>query len=160
MSNENENVCCPEFNPQKWDDKILEWYNKNFIKSRVCTFFYMPMNFGSVMRKLDKLVNFSSINQEEMVCLSDHTSKWNMDLYIAIDKEVQGIENVKLSGKHYCKVYEGKFQDTGKWCKDFEGVTKTKGLKTSKMYMWYTTCPKCAKKYGKNYVPIIAKIEE
>jgi hypothetical protein len=27
------------------------------------------------------------------------------------------------------------------------------------MYMWYTTCPKCAKKYGKNYVTIIAQID-
>jgi hypothetical protein len=25
------------------------------------------------------------------------------------------------------------------------------------MYMWYTTCPKCAKVYGKNYVVILAK---
>jgi len=24
--------------------------------------------------------------------------------------------------------------------------------------MWYTTCPKCAKKYGKNYVVIIAEV--
>jgi hypothetical protein len=26
-----------------------------------------------------------------------------------------------------------------------------------RMYQWYTTCPKCAKKYGKNYVVIIAQ---
>ena len=25
-------------------------------------------------------------------------------------------------------------------------------------YMWYTTCPKCAKKYGKNYVVILGQI--
>ncbi|MCK7469725.1 MAG: 60S ribosomal export protein NMD3 [Desulfomicrobium escambiense] len=25
--------------------------------------------------------------------------------------------------------------------------------------MWYTTCPKCAKKYGKNYVAIVGAIE-
>jgi hypothetical protein len=24
--------------------------------------------------------------------------------------------------------------------------------------MWYTTCPKCAQKYGKNYVVIIAQV--
>ncbi|WP_369688185.1 hydrolase [Anaerophaga thermohalophila] len=23
--------------------------------------------------------------------------------------------------------------------------------------MWYTTCPKCAKKYGKNYVAIVGQ---
>ena len=27
-----------------------------------------------------------------------------------------------------------------------------------KMLEWYTTCPKCAKAYGKNYVVIIAEV--
>ncbi len=26
-------------------------------------------------------------------------------------------------------------------------------------YMWYTTCPKCAKKYGKNHVVILGAVE-
>jgi len=26
------------------------------------------------------------------------------------------------------------------------------------MYFFYTTCPKCAKKYGKNYVVILAEV--
>ncbi|HLE31541.1 MAG TPA: hydrolase [Bacteroidota bacterium] len=42
-----------------------------------------------------------------------------------------------------------------KWCKDFEAYAKGKHLDVKKWYMWYTTCPKCAKKYGKNYVAII-----
>jgi NMD protein affecting ribosome stability and mRNA decay len=56
-------------------------------------------------------------------------------------------------------VYEGPFRDTGKWCKDFENVLNAKKLKQNKMYMWYTTCPKCAKKYGKNYVAIVSQVE-
>lgn len=43
-----------------------------------------------------------------------------MDLYLAIDKEIPGEENITLSGKFLSKVYEDPFQDTGKWCKDFE----------------------------------------
>ncbi|MEI7502865.1 MAG: hydrolase, partial [Paludibacter sp.] len=89
--------------------------------------------------------------------LSDHTSAWNMDLYLAVDKEIPGTENVKLSGTFYSKVYEGPFKETDKWVKDFERTTKEKGIKTGKMYMWYTTCPKCAKVYGKNYIVILAK---
>jgi hypothetical protein len=26
------------------------------------------------------------------------------------------------------------------------------------LYCYYTTCPKCAKKYGKNYVVLLAKV--
>jgi len=29
---------------------------------------------------------------------------------------------------------------------------------TGKMYKGHITCPKCAKKYGKNYVVIVAKV--
>jgi hypothetical protein len=38
-------------------------------------------------------------------------------------------------------------------------LAKSKGLNITKEYMWYTTCPKCAKKYGKNYVVIVGKID-
>jgi len=81
-----------------------------------------------------------------------------MDLYLAVDKEVPGADNCTLSGKYYCKVYEGNFNKTGEWCKDYESVTKGKGFAIKKMYMWYTTCPKCAKKYGKNYVVIVGQL--
>jgi len=90
--------------------------------------------------------------------LSEHTSKWNMNLYLAVNKEVSGAENIMLSGKFFSKVYEGNFKDTGIWMKDFENYAKEKGMEVKKMYMWYTTCPKCAKKYGKNYVAIVAQV--
>jgi hypothetical protein len=82
----------------------------------------------------------------DWLCLSDHTSRWNMDLYLAVDKEIDGAQNVRLSGKFLSNVYEGPYKDTGKWCKDFEKLAQTKGLTIKKWYMWYTTCPKCAKK--------------
>jgi hypothetical protein len=85
-------------------------------------------------------------------------SKWNMNVYLAVDKEIPGAENMTLSGTFLSKVYEGPFQDTGKWCKDFEQFASNKAMKISKWYMWYTTCPKCAKKYGKNYVVIVAQV--
>jgi hypothetical protein len=56
------------------------------------------------------------------------------------------------------KVYEGDFKETGEWCRDFENIAKERGMKIEKWYMWYTTCPKCAKKYGKNYTVIVGKI--
>jgi len=84
--------------------------------------------------------------------------KWNMDLYLAVDKEVPGAENITLSGKFISKVYEGPFKDTGKWCDDLSSYVKGKGMDLKKMYMWYTTCPKCAKKYGKNYVVILGQV--
>jgi len=156
---ENEPICCPKFNPELWDDKTFEWDNKKFIKDKVFTLFYMPVNFGSAMRRMDKKVTAVGAVVPDWLCLSDHTSQWNMDLYLAVDQEIPGAENKTINGKFYSKVYEGDFRDTGKWCKDYDEILKSKGLTCKKMYMWYTTCPKCAKKYGKNYVAIISQVE-
>jgi len=161
MTNENKqkNICCPKFDPTLWDNKNFEWQNKKFIKDKVFTLFHIPINFGAVMKKMSAQVEKIEVNTPEFMCLSEHTSKWNMDIYLATDKEVEGAENVTLSGKFLSKVYEGNFKDTNQWCEDFKEYAKSKNIEIAKWYMWYTTCPKCTKKYGKNYVVIICKIK-
>ncbi|MBN2704059.1 MAG: hypothetical protein JXR23_07595 [Pontiellaceae bacterium] len=154
----NEETCCPEFDPIPWDGVTIEWTNKKFIKDKVFTLFYMPMNFGSVIKRLDEKVRKNGSKILDCLCLSDHTSKWNMDLYLAVDEEIPGEENTTLTGEFFSKVYEGSFKDTGKWCEDFKAIVKSKNKSIEKLYMWYTTCPKCAKKYGKNYVVILGKM--
>lgn len=118
----------------------------------------MPVNFGAVMTRMQKKVEAVGAEMPDYLCLSDHTSMWKMDTYLAVNKEVPGAENVGLSGKYFSKVYEGDFSKTGEWMKDFETQLKTKGQTAIKAYMWYTTCPKCAKKYGKNYVVVIGQV--
>ena len=156
---EQNSTCCPEFDPTLWDDKLIDWKHKKFIKDRVCTLFYMPVNFGHVMRRLNKVVTDAAVTVPDWLCLSDHTSKWNMDIYLAVGQEIPGVQVVELSGRFYCKVYEGPFRDTEKWCTDFESTIKSKEYPKNKVFMWYTTCPKCAKKYGKNYVAILSQVE-
>ncbi len=151
------NECCPPFDPAPWDEKVFTWKDKCFVKDRVFSLFYMPMNFGAVITRLYGKIKQAGAESPDWFCLSDHTSKWNMDIYVAVDKEVPGAENVLLSGNFLSKVYEGPYKDTGKWCKDFEAFAKGKGLEIKKRYLWYTTCPKCAKRYGKNYVVLVAE---
>ncbi len=158
MTEKNEEICCPKFDPKPWDGKELNWDKKRFIKDKVFTVFFMPINFGSVMKRLDQQVVSSDAKMVDNLCLSDHTSKWNMDIYLAVDKEIPGANNVTLSGKFLSKVYEGDFKDTGKWCADFENYARQQKQQVKKQYMWYTTCPKCAKKYGKNYVVIMGQV--
>lgn len=119
----------------------------------------MPINFGSVIARIMNKIEAAKANTDNNLSLSDHTSKWNMDLYLAVDKEIPDCENVTLSGKYLTKVYDGDFKDTRKWGDDFKKFAEAKNYKIKKWYMWYTTCPKCAKKYGHNYVVTIAEIE-
>jgi len=151
------NTCCPPFDPAPWDGAVQEWKDKRFIKDRVFCFCHIPITFGKVIVRMLGKVEAAHGEMPGWLCLSDHTSRWNMDLYLAVDREIPGAENVTLSGRHVFKVYEGPYKDTGKWCKDFETYVRGRQMNIEKLYMWYTTCPKCARKYGKNYVVLIAR---
>jgi hypothetical protein len=150
--------CGPPFDPAPWDGKVWEWENKRFIRDRVKTFFFIPLTFGKVITRMNAQVEEAGAAMPDRLCLSDHTSRWNMDLFLAVDREIPGAENVTLSGRYLTKVYEGPYGDTGKWCKDFESYAAKQNLAIKKWYMWYTTCPTCAKKYGKNHVVIVARV--
>lgn len=151
--------CCPPFDPAPWDDQIIEWFDKLFIKDKVFCIFNMPVNFGRVMTRIMSKADNHGVKVPDAMCLSNHTSAWNMDVFLAVDKKIPDAKNVKITGKFYCRVYEGDFRKTGEWITDFRKKTSEKQFSTGKMYMWYTTCPKCAKKYGKNYVVILSKIK-
>lgn len=152
-------TCCPPFEPALWDGRVFEWKDKRFIRGRVFTLFYVPVNFGKTMKHLMGQITAAGGSVPDYLCLSDHTSKWSMNVYLAADREIPGAETALLSGTFLAKVYEGPYQNTGKWCKDYEAYVREKALDIKKWYMWYTTCPKCAKKYGRNYVAIMSQVE-
>ena len=56
------------------------------------------------------------------------------------------------------KVFEGPYKDVRKWCNEMKQYAQDKGKPVKKMLNYYTTCPKCAKSYGKNYVVLFAEI--
>ena len=65
---------------------------------------------------------------------------------------------VKLSGAFLTHVVEGPYSKMPKWIEEMDGIVATRGAKLKKRYAWYTTCPKCAKTYGKNYVVMFAEL--
>lgn len=154
----SETGCCPRFDPKPWDEKEIVWKDKLFLKDRVLSIFHIPLNFGKVVVKnAEKIKNADALPAVPLM-LSDENSLWGSDVYIAVAKNVPEAEMVKMSGKFLSKVFEGSFQNAGKWAKEMEGHVEKKGKKTKKMYFFYTTCPACAKHYGKNYVVILAQV--
>lgn len=151
--------CCPEFNVELWDNKQFTWNNKLFVKTNVCSFFYIPIGFGKKIRKILGLFECNKAQFVEEQCFCKHLSPWKMELLVSTNKTFKGYESVELNGNFYSKVYEGPFKDAGKWTKDFQEILKSKSLIMQDLYYWYTTCPKCAKIYQKNYVVLIAKIK-
>jgi hypothetical protein len=55
-------------------------------------------------------------------------------------------------------VFEGPYSQVRTWIGDMTAYVKEKGRQLQKLYIFYTTCPRCAKEYGKNYVVILAKV--
>ncbi|MBU4501432.1 MAG: hypothetical protein KKA79_02475 [Nanoarchaeota archaeon] len=151
--------CCPKFDPKPWDHKKITWKNKKFVKTRVKSFFHIPLNFGSVMTKTTKLIKDNGGWPRKSEWFSDENSLFGSDLYVATTKNIPNAENMKLSGVFISKVFEGSYNNMKSWIKETKKHVNDdlkKGV--LRMYFFYTTCPKCAKKYGKNYVVILAQI--
>ena len=154
----SETGCCLRFDPEPWDEKEVTFQDKLFVKDHVRSFFHIPLNFGKVMvRNMDKIQQAGALATEPLL-LSDEKSLWGADIYIAVSKEVPGSEMVRISGTYLTKVFEGPYKNAGKWAQEMKAYVKSKTKEVEKMYFFYTTCPKCAKFYGKNYTVILAKI--
>jgi hypothetical protein len=155
---EAEVICCPKFNPEPWDRKEFAWDKKLFLKDRVRSLFHIPMNFGAVMKRNVALIEAAGAKSDDMVVLSDENSLWGSDVYIAVTKPVPGARMAELSGTFHSRVFEGPYSKTSAWIKEMTEYLTKQGRAIRKLYFYYTTCPKCAKKYGKNYVAIIAEL--
>lgn len=156
-----ENCCCPEFNPEPWNEKEIRWNNVKFVKDHVVSFLYMPLNFGSKMVKNVKNMEAHGAipSESEFIVLSNNCSFWGMDIYLKTQKDVPNAEMATLSGTFLSKVFEGPYKNMGLWIKDMKKYVASKNKNMKDLYFYYTTCPKCAKKYGKNYVVLLAKID-
>jgi hypothetical protein len=149
--------CCPKFDPGPWDHKEIVWDRKKFVTDHVHSIFHIPLNFGQVMQRNVARIEAADAQSEEMVVLSDEKSPWGADVYIHVTKDVPDSKMTTLGGIFLSKVYEGSYNNMGKWVRDMKLYVQSEGRKLEKLYFYYTTCPKCAKKYGKNYVVILAK---
>jgi hypothetical protein len=158
MDNEIETGCCPRFNPEPWDEKEVTWQDKIFIKDNVRSFLHIPLNFGQVVVKNMEMIEEAGALAPQPLMLSDEKSLWGTDVYIAVSKEVPRAEMARISGTFLTKVFEGPYKNAGKWAKEMKAYVKSKGKEIKKMYFFYTTCPKCAEVYGKNYTVLLAKI--
>jgi len=158
LNEQGETGCCPRFDPDPWEEKEVTWQDRLFVKDQVRSFLHIPLNFGKVMvRNMEKIEKAGALDLEPMV-LSDDKSLWRTDVYIAVSKEVPGANMEKISGTFMTKVFEGPYKDAGKWVKSMKEHVTSKGKQIKRLYLFYTTCPKCAKAYGVNCTVVLAQV--
>ena len=156
---DNPTNCCPRFNTEGWDDQELHFKDKLFVKAKTRSIFHIPINMNSVFPKtFSAIENFNAKADDELIVLSHDPSAWTGEHYFSVTKDVPGMEMVHLTGDYLTKVFEGPYKNISKWEKEMESFVKSKGKQAKKTYFFYTTCPKCAKNYGKNYVVAVSEI--
>ncbi|EKD56326.1 MAG: hypothetical protein ACD_58C00225G0002 [uncultured bacterium] len=151
--------CCDQFNPEPWQNKEITWKDKIFVKDHVTSFFHIPLNMGKKITMNMALIEKIGAKAPQQLMLTDEKSLWGADIYIDVSKTVPGAQMATLSGKFLTKVFEGPFQNAGKWAEEMKEYVEKSDKQMKKLYFSYTTCPKCAKTYGKNYVVLFAQID-
>ena len=156
MSPRDPNECCPRFDPEPWDEKEIQWQEKLFVRGRVRSFLHIPLNFGRVMVRDMEMIQKAGALADTPILLCDENSLWGADVYIAVTKDIPNARMAGISGTFLSKVFEGPFRNIRKWIEEMKAFVQAKGKSLRKLYFYYTTCPKCARVYGKNYVVILA----
>ncbi len=163
--NENQkasDICCPEFNPVLYEGKTHVWENKLFVMDSIPAFFHMPLP-----NKIDKMMGrmidqIRTANAEppvdDFLVLTKDCSLWRSDFYFTVTKEIPEAKNARISGTFISKVYDGPYREIPKYLKQARQAVEVLGHKAGDFYIYYTTCPKCAKKYGHNYMVVFVAI--
>jgi hypothetical protein len=158
--NDNPTGCCPRFDPREWDDQELHFSEKLFVRSKTRSLFHIPLNMGGVFRKTFAAIeNANAHSDDDFIVLSHDLSPWSGEHYFSVTKEVPDQEMVRLSGDYLTKVFEGPYREVPSWCREMEAYVNDRGKDVKATNFFYTTCPKCAKYYGKNYVVAVAKTD-
>jgi len=150
--------CCEPFNPAPWQDKEITWKDKIFVNDHITSFLHIPLNMGKKVVRNMELIEKANAKAPYQLMLTDEKSLWGADIYIYVSREVPGAQMVTLSGTFLTKVFEGPYQKSGLWAKEMNEYVRSKKKELKKLYFSYTTCPKCAKAYGKNYMVLFAQI--
>ena len=156
---DNPTECCPRFKPDGWDGQELHFKDKLFVKATTRSIFHIPLNMGSVYPEtFEAIENAGAHSDDDFIVLSYDPSPWRSEHYFSVTKEVPSQEMVHMSGDFITKVFEGPYKNAPKWEKEMEALVKSRGKEAKRTYFFYTTCPKCAKYYGKNYLVAVTEI--
>ena len=93
-----------------------------------------------------------------MLILSHDLGPWDAEHFFAVTGEVADEEMTTLSGDFLTRVFEGSYSGAKDWAHELETAARARGKEPGRVFMYYTTCPKCAQAYGENYVVGLVEI--
>jgi hypothetical protein len=161
MTQTKSDICCQEFDPSRFQEKTHKWKDKLFLKDEVFQFMHIPLNMGSVVKRMfEKIEAVRAMpDTKDFLMLCYDISSWKSEIYMTVNKNVPKGKMTKLSGTFLSKVYDGPYNEVPKWIKDMDGYVAEKGKTIKKLYFYYAYCPKCSAKYSHNYCVAFAQTD-
>ncbi len=152
----NTTGCCPKFNPEGWDGAEVHFRDKPVVRARTRSLMHLPLNMGKVFGRVQAHLRQADV--EAQAVLTDELSPWQEEHLFAVEKPVPGEEMGTLSGDFVTKVFEGPYSAAKRWHGALREISRAHGKPDGRAFFFYTTCPKCAKAYGKNFVVGFAEV--
>jgi hypothetical protein len=155
---DNPTGCCPRFNPTGWDGQELHFQDKLFVSARTKSVAHIPLNMGAVFRETFAAIERAHARDpDDFLVLSRDRSAWSAEHLFSVAREVPGLPMTRLNGAYRTRVFEGPYKQLPTWAREVAHEAKGRSREVEDLYFFYTTCPNCAKVYGKNYVVAVAK---
>lgn len=155
-----ETGCCARLDVGRWDGREIVWKDQLVVQEHIHSVFHVPLDFGKVMTRAHHALETAEAWPAEPMWLSDERSPWGSDVYLPVDREIPGQKMTHLSGRFIAKVFDGPFRDAGKWVGQAHAYVSDRGETPGETYLWYTTCPHCARKLGHNHVVVLTRVAE
>jgi hypothetical protein len=95
---------------------------------------------------------------DNTIVLSRDLSPWKAEHLFATEGDVPDEDATTLSGDFVTKVFDGPYNEAKSWYGEMEDMVRAQGKEPARIYFYYTTCPRCAKAMGHNYVVGVAEI--
>lgn len=149
----NTTGCCPRFNPAGWDGVDLHFRDKPFVRAHTMSAMHIPLNMGRVFSRVQgHLDAHHATDPAHYIVLSRDLSPWTSEHLFAVTADVPEEETVTISGDFLTRVFDGPYSEAKDWHGQMLQLARDAGHDPGPVWFFYTTCPKCAKAYGQNYV--------
>ena len=156
---DNPTGCCPKFNPEGWDGRHLHFENKPFVRATTRSLLHVPINMDAVFTRVQTHIEDAGAQAPDWyLVLSRDLSASEAEHLFAVTGPVPDEEMTTLSGDFITRVFEGPYRQAKNWVHEMETAAIAAGHTAKRVFMFYTTCPKCARAYGTNYVIGIVEI--
>lgn len=154
-----ETGCCPRFDPRGWDGRHLTFKDKPFVRAKTRGLLHVPLNMGTIFTRVQTHIDEADAQDPDgYFVISRDLSASEAEHLFAVTRDVPNEDMTTLSGDFITRVFEGPYRHAKNWVHDMEIAAEAAGHTAKRVFMFYTTCPKCARAYGKNYVVGVAEV--